>query len=182
MRAFGSRQVSSPAGSARQPTAQSCRRRPDRPKHHRQQIAVRAGSDTQHRASQFDLDRRCGQSSSGCSATIGTKLCGAAAPRRISRRHVNTCYELTCQRRATSATTVPGRSVSSTMRVLSSSDHFRRRPGPVKTSARRYPASFASSLMSTIMSARNSLLHADPAHTHPAPKDGPRRRAYSPPR
>src|SRR3954466_537005 len=34
--------------------------------------------------------------------------------------------------------------------------------------------------MSTIVPARSSMLHADPAHPTSAPEDRPRRRAYSP--
>ena len=63
------------------------------------------------------------------SATIGTNAGGVLC--RISRRQVNTCWEQTCQRRATSAMTAPGASVSATIRALASSDHRRRRPGPV---------------------------------------------------
>jgi hypothetical protein len=69
---------------------------------------------------------------------------------RASRRHVKTCCELSCQRRATSETRAPGASVSSMIRAFSSDDQRRRRPGPVSSSIRRYPP-FVSSLMSTMM-------------------------------
>lgn len=53
-----------------------------------------------------------------------------------SRRHVKTCCELSCQRRATSETRAPGASVSSMIRAFSSTDHRRRRPGLVSSSIR----------------------------------------------
>ena len=117
---------------------------------------------------------------SGCdiAGTIGTKSSRPAAPTRISRRQVKTCCGQTCRRRATSATTAPGFRVSATIRALSSADHFRRRPGPVRTSTRRYPPPFASSLTSTITSARSSQPQADQPYSTPAPEGGPRRRTY----
>jgi hypothetical protein len=78
-----------------------------------------------------------------------------------------TCCEQTCQRRATSAMTAPGASVSATICALASSDHRRRRPGPVSTSTRRYPPPLASSLTSTIMPARSSPPEGEAAqHRH----------------
>jgi hypothetical protein len=59
-----------------------------------------------------------GRFSIDVAGTIGTKSSRAAAPARISRRHVNTCCGQTCRRRATSATTAPGSSVSATIRVV----------------------------------------------------------------
>ncbi len=49
-RPCGSRRASSPGGFARTAAARSCRRGPDRAQHRRQELAVRAGCDAQHRA------------------------------------------------------------------------------------------------------------------------------------
>ncbi len=59
------------------------------------------------------------------------------------------------------------------------SDLFRRRPGLVRTSIRRYPTPFASSLTPSMTSARSPSLQADPAHSRSAPEDGPFRRTYT---
>jgi hypothetical protein len=99
------------------------------------------------------------------SLTIGTKLgvVGVVVvpatldkSSRIARRQPNTCCEQTCQRRATSDTRAPGTSVSATIRAFSSADQRRRRPGPVRTSTRRY-LPFASSLTSNIRIARSPV-------------------------
>jgi hypothetical protein len=58
----------------------------------------------------------------------------SAVPIRFCRRHPNTCWGQTCQRRATSGTRAPGASVLATIRAFSSSDQRRRHPGPVSTS------------------------------------------------
>jgi hypothetical protein len=98
------------------------------------------GSTAPASATSIDGDR-----SAGGGTTAGTAAAGAAtistrpsrdvATGRISRRHANTCRGQTCQRRATSATTAPGASVSITIRAMSASDHFRRRPGPVRVAS-----------------------------------------------
>ncbi|QYU70455.1 glycerate kinase [Leptolyngbya sp. 15MV] len=73
-----------------------------------------------------------------------------------------------------------GCAVSATIRALSSFDHCRRRLGPVRTSIRRRPPPFASSLTLSITSLEAPSLQAQPAHPSPAPEDGPLRRAYVP--
>ena len=83
---------------------------------------------------------------------------------RACRRHPNTCWGQTCQRRAISDTRAPGSKVSAMIRAFSSADQRRRRPGPVRISMRRKPA-FASSLTSTITIARSPSLRAQPAHS-----------------
>ncbi len=70
---------------------------------------------------------------------------------------------------------------SAMIRPLSSSDHLRRRPRPVRTLIRRCPTPFASSLTLSITSARSLAPQTDPAHSAPAPEERPRRRAYVPP-
>src|SRR5215217_6839434 len=72
------------------------------------------------------------------------------------RRQPNNCCGQSCQRRATSETVAPGRSVSATARAFSSAEQRRRRPGPVNTPMRRNPA-FASSFASYIRIARSSV-------------------------
>src|ERR1700722_9990876 len=88
-------------------------------------------------------------------ASVDLEGC-VVALRCAAPRQPNTCCEQICQRRATSATRAPGSSVSATIRAFWSSDQRRRRPGPVRTSTRRY-ASFASSLTSNITIARSPL-------------------------
>src|ERR1700733_5717787 len=99
------------------------------------------------------------------SLTIGMKL-GVPGTLgkswRIARRQPKTCCEQICQRRATSDTRAPGTRVSATIRAFSSADQRRRRPGPVRTSTRRY-SPFASSLTSNIRIARCPLPQANQA-------------------
>jgi len=61
---------------------------------------------------------------------------------------------------------------------IRASDHRRRRPGPVRTSTRRYPPSLASSLTSTIMSARSSMPPAVQSHQPRLREEGPHGLAY----
>lgn len=97
------------------------------------------------------------------STTAGTN-CGASAVDieglRACRRHVNTCCGISPCGRATSETTAPGKSASSTIRPLSSSENRRRRPVPVITSSRRTvtPGSSIGSSIGSSVAARRSLL------------------------
>src|SRR5215217_5318169 len=107
-----------------------------------------------------------GDASGAVSMTSGTKrgegssvdaAARRAPPSRSAwRRQPNNCCGQSCQRRATSETVAPGRSVSATARAFSSADQRRRRPGPVNTPMRRNPA-FASSFASYIRIARSSV-------------------------
>src|SRR5215213_8408009 len=107
-----------------------------------------------------------GDATGAVSMTSGTKrgegssvdaAARRAPPSRSAwRRQPNNCCGQSCQRRATSETVAPGRSVSATARAFSSADQRRRRPGPVNTSMRRNPA-FASSFASYIRIARSSV-------------------------
>ncbi len=99
--------------------------------------------------------------------TTGTKLGSAVvvaltSARRACRRQSKTCCWLTCQRRATSVTLAPGSAVSATILAFSSSDQLRRRPGPVRTSARRYPTSFV------VVSAIHNVVQRLPAPDRPS--------------
>src|SRR5580704_16241141 len=116
------------------------------------------------------------------SLTIGMKLGVAGVvvfpgtlgkPWRIARRQPKTCCEQICQRRATSDTRAPGTRVSATIRAFSSADQRRRRPGPVRTSIRRY-SPFASSLTSNIRIARSPLPQPNPALPRRSLKKGGR--------
>jgi hypothetical protein len=81
---------------------------------------------------------------------------------RIARRQPKTCCEQTYHRRATSDTRAPGTKVSATIRAFSSADQRRRRPGPIRTSTRRY-SPFASSLTSNLRIARSPAPQANQA-------------------
>jgi hypothetical protein len=66
---------------------------------------------------------------------IAGRLFGLAP--NAKRRHVKTWLGQICQRRAICETTAPGTIASAATSIFCSSDHRRRRPGPVRTSTRR---------------------------------------------
>src|SRR3954466_5814680 len=125
-----------------------------------------------HRVGALRSSQRAGAAATA-STTAGTNS-GASAlvieGLRACRRHVNTCCGISPWRRATSETTAPGKSVSSTISALSSSENRRRRPVPVITSSRRTVTS-GSSVWSSVDTSR-SLFRDRYTRPSQAPREG----------